>query len=77
MTQKDFRRHSLNYELRDSLELYLRTAMASGLDAVYEMGPCFRHDEHLDELHLPEFHMLEAFKRGLDYSGLLGLLIRA
>jgi len=47
--------------------------MASGLDAVYEMGPCFRLNDQPDEIHLPEFHMLETFKRGLDYYGLLKL----
>ena len=65
--------HGVNYELRESIELHLRCALANGLDAIYELGRCFRHDDHSDETHLHEFHMLETFKRGLEYSGLLQL----
>jgi lysyl-tRNA synthetase class 2 len=46
--------------LRECMELKLRSALASGLDSVYEIGQCFRA-EKVDETHLAEFHMLELF----------------
>lgn len=64
---------STNYELRQCMELRLRSALAEGLQAVYELGPCFRPADKPDGCHHPEFYMLEMFKRELDYAGLVNL----
>ncbi len=61
------------YELRSCMELKLRSALAAGLGAVFELGPCFRPGDQPTNKHHPEFYMLELFRRELDYGGLLGL----
>lgn len=48
------------FTLRECMELRLRSALASGLKSVYEIGQCFRGDVP-DKTHLREFHMLELF----------------
>lgn len=58
-------------ELRPCMELRLRSALAE-LDAVYEIGPCFRPDPP-DLDHHPEFHMLELFWRMSDFGELCEL----
>jgi lysyl-tRNA synthetase class 2 len=60
------------FALRGSMELLLRSALVSGLQKVYEIGPAFRMMES-DELRHPEFYMLELFQAFLDYSGLVEL----
>jgi elongation factor P--beta-lysine ligase len=54
------------------MELNLRSALASGLNSVYELGPCFRPGES-DGLRHPEFYMMELFQRDLNFEGLIKL----
>ena len=62
-----------DYELRPCMELKLRSALASGLRAVFELGPCFRPLDPPSSRSHPEFYMLELFERELEYAGLLEL----
>jgi lysyl-tRNA synthetase class 2 len=55
-------------DLRPCMELRLRSALAE-LDAVYEIGPCFRPDPP-DQDHHPEFHMLELFWKKPEFGEL-------
>ena len=61
-----------NDGLRPCMELELRTTLASGLEGVYEIGPCFR-DERSDRTHLPEFQMLELFWNRPSFTTLVHL----
>lgn len=61
------------YNLRRCMELKLRSALAEGLRSVFELGPCFRPEDSPDNVHHPEFHMLELFECELEYEGLLDL----
>ncbi len=61
-----------SYTLRDCMELRLRSALASGLPRVFEIGPCFRMGDS-DALRNPEFYMMELFGTQLDYTELVGL----
>lgn len=58
--------------LRPCMELELRATLASGLEGVYEIGPCFR-DEQPDDTHLPEFQMLELFWNRPSFATLVHL----
>lgn len=58
-------------ELRSCMELRLRSALAE-LDAVYEIGPCFR-TEPPDSTHHPEFYMLELFWQNSEFGALCEL----
>lgn len=62
-----------DYELRRCMELKLRSALANGLRAVFELGPCFRPVDAPSSRSHPEFYMLELFERELDYAGLMEL----
>ena len=55
------------FYLRISPELYLKRAIAGGLDKVFEIGKNFRN-EGLDRLHNPEFTMLEYYETYTDYE---------
>jgi len=46
--------------------------MAAGLNAVFELGPCFRRDAPTALRH-PEFYMLELFKANVGFQTLLEL----
>ena len=56
--------------LRTSPELHLKRLLASGYDRLFEMGPCFRMGER-GVRHNPEYTMLEWYRRGADYMGML------
>ncbi|MFT5239972.1 MAG: lysyl-tRNA synthetase class 2 [Candidatus Promineifilaceae bacterium] len=56
--------------LRPSPELHLKRLVAAGVPRVYEIGPCFRHGER-GSLHNPEYTMLEWYRAGCDYRGVL------
>lgn len=62
-----------HHQLRPCMELKLRSAIASGLPAVFEIGPCFRQADLPGQFQHPEFYMLELFKRDVEFSGLVSL----
>ena len=53
-----------------SPEVSLKRLLADGLERIYQMGPVFRKDER-GERHLMEFTMLEWYRAGADYNGLM------
>jgi len=53
-----------------SPELNMKRLLASGLDKIFQLGPVFRKGERGD-LHLPEFTLLEWYRKGADYSDLM------
>lgn len=60
----------LDMYLRIALELSLKRLIVGGMEAVYEIGKTFRN-EGMDQMHNPEFTMLEAY---LAYSNLEGMM---
>lgn len=62
-----------DYELRQCMELKLRSALSEGLSAVFEIGPCFRPSDLAAKHSHPEFYMLELFKSEIEYSELVEL----
>ncbi len=58
--------------LRTSPELQMKCMLASGYDKIYQLGPCFRKDEH-GRRHRQEFMMLEFYQAGIDSNALMEL----
>ena len=56
--------------LRTSPEFALKRVVASGLPRVYELGPCWREDEH-GPWHRREFWMLEWYRAGASLTDLM------
>ncbi|MBI5654222.1 EF-P lysine aminoacylase GenX [Candidatus Uhrbacteria bacterium] len=54
-----------------SPEYMMKRILATGLDRIYDLGPCFRNNEPWDGTHDPEFLMLEWYRRD---SGLEDLM---
>lgn len=50
--------------LRSSPELHMKRALACGLDAIFQIAPCFRNCGEFADWHHPEFKMLEWYKSG-------------
>lgn len=61
-----------NKLLRCSPELAMKRLLCSGMDRIYQIGPCFRADEH-GSRHREEFTMLEYYQSGIDYMQMLNL----
>ena len=56
--------------LRASPELQMKKLLASGMERIYQIGPCFREGEK-GSRHSPEFTMLEWYRRGATYADLM------
>jgi lysyl-tRNA synthetase class 2 len=63
---------NMDMYLRIALELPLKRLLVGGMDAVYEIGRCFRN-EGMDKQHNPEFTMMEAYKAFSDLEGMMDL----
>lgn len=56
--------------LRTSPELHMKRLLAAGYEKIFQLGPCFRKEEH-GTLHHSEFCMLEWYRLHVDYRGIL------
>ncbi len=56
--------------LRTSPELHMKQLVAAGYPRIVQIGPCFRRGERGDRHH-PEFTMLEWYRAGTGYLGIL------
>jgi lysyl-tRNA synthetase class 2 len=56
--------------LRTSPEFALKRVLAAGLPRIYEIGPCFREEEH-GPWHRREFTMLEWYRAGASLDDLM------
>jgi len=59
-----------SYWLRTSPELHMKRLLAAGSDRIFQIGPCFREKE-IGRLHREEFTMLEWYRTGTDYRGIM------
>ena len=53
-----------------SPELCMKRLLASGYPRIFQICRCFRKDER-GSRHIPEFTMLEWYRAGSDYSGMM------
>lgn len=61
---------STDHYLRTSPELYMKRLLTEGFERIFELGACFRRGER-GALHNPEYTMLEWYRVGTDYLGIL------
>ncbi len=59
-----------SYWLRTSPEFHMKRILSAGLPKIFQLGPCFRRGER-GHLHHPEYTMLEWYRTGTDYRGIL------
>jgi len=59
-----------DFFLRTSPEFHMKRMLADGFDKIFQIGPCFRRGERGDRHH-PEYTMLEWYRTGADYRGIL------
>lgn len=55
--------------LRPSPELEMKALLSAGYERIYQIGPCWRAEEH-GRRHRTEFTMLEYYVKGFDYQKL-------
>ena len=56
--------------LHTSPELCMKRLLSAGHARLFQICPCFRQGER-GSLHLPEFTLLEWYRAGIDYTGLM------
>lgn len=56
--------------LHPSPEVYMKQLLASGYARIFQISRCFRAGER-GQRHLPEFTLLEWYREGVDYRGLM------
>jgi lysyl-tRNA synthetase class 2 len=54
-----------------SPEYAMKRLLASGMDRIYDLGPCFRNNEPWDGTHDPEFLMIEWYRKNGDLASLM------
>lgn len=54
-----------------SPEYAMKRLLASGMDKIYDLGPCFRNNEPWDGTHDPEFLLLEWYRKDADLQSLM------
>jgi len=69
--------HKLDMKMymRVAPEQYLKRVMIGGMEAVFEIGKCFRN-ENIDRTHNPEFTMMEAYRAYEDYNYVMDMMER-
>jgi len=69
--------HKLDMKMymRVAPEQYLKRIMVGGMEAIFELGKCFRN-ENIDRTHNPEFSMMEAYRAYKDYNYMMDLIER-